>query len=272
MARIRSVKPAFFRHRRLFKAEQESGLPLRVAFAGLWTCADREGRFKWEPDELKLDCLPYDTLDFLRVLDALLTGGFIVRYACGTREYGFIPSWKEHQIINNRELASVLPPPEIDASTTRDARDTDLSEGKGREGSMEGKGVGALARAPAASPIPEDWKPSSATSTKAKVLGLTDADLRKMLTRFVPLYRSKDERCVDWDARFETWFADEATKLGRKPPSPAFAAAASKVHIKSDTPEWRAWTKHLGKSPPLDNNFGWYFDTRWPPGHKEKAA
>ena len=101
MARIRSIKPAFFRHARLFDAEKETGLPLRVAFAGLWTAADREGRFEWAPRELKLDALPYDDVDFSRVLDALWTRGHIGKYESEGREYGYIPSWEDHQVINN---------------------------------------------------------------------------------------------------------------------------------------------------------------------------
>jgi hypothetical protein len=160
MARIRTVKPAFFRHRQLFLAERETGLPLRLAFEGLWTVADREGRFKWEPDEHKLDCLPYDDVDFSRVMDALATRGFIVKYRVGGRDYGVIPSFGEHQVINNREVASKLPPPpetsEItdtttrelpvdDASGTRVPRDAILHEWKGRE--QEGKGSECDARA-----------------------------------------------------------------------------------------------------------------------------
>jgi hypothetical protein len=74
MARIRTIKPAFFRHRVLFDLERTSGLPLRIAFAGLWTVADRAGRFRWRADELKLDCLPYDPVDFGDVLAALEQG------------------------------------------------------------------------------------------------------------------------------------------------------------------------------------------------------
>ena len=48
MARIRTIKPEFFRHEALYEAEHETGLPLRVAYAGLWTAADREGRFQWK--------------------------------------------------------------------------------------------------------------------------------------------------------------------------------------------------------------------------------
>ncbi len=147
MARIRTIKPKFFTHGDLYDAEKATGLPLRVAYAGLWCASDREGRFEWRPRELKLVALPHDEVDFSRVLDALATRGYLVKYACENEEYGYIPTWRKHQIINNRESASVLPNPEgkdskilivTDASTTREARDIDASstrlQGKGREG------------------------------------------------------------------------------------------------------------------------------------------
>lgn len=146
MARIRTIKPEFFRHEALYEAERETGLPLRIAFAGLWTAADREGRFRWAPRQLKLDCLPYDDVDFSRVLDALMTRGFIVKYAVEGKYYGNIPSWKQHQVINNREKPSDLPEPSENNSLTREARADDALatpleqvqvEGKGKEGERE---------------------------------------------------------------------------------------------------------------------------------------
>lgn len=134
MARIRTVKPDFFRHEALFDAERSAGLPLRLAFAGLWTAADREGRFRWKPRELKLDCLPYDEVDFAVVLNALAEHGFVCKYTVDGQEFGFIPGWHKHQHINQREAQSNLPPPS-DASTCTHV--TAHGEGKGREG--EGK-------------------------------------------------------------------------------------------------------------------------------------
>lgn len=147
MARIRTVKPEFFKHEELFEAELETGLPLRLAFAGLWTQCDREGRFVWRPRQLKTDILPYDDLDFSRVLDAFASRGFVVKYTSGNRDFGHIPSWHRHQVINNRETASVIPDPietveNIDASKTREARvdHAGKAEGKGKEGKEEPKG------------------------------------------------------------------------------------------------------------------------------------
>jgi hypothetical protein len=139
----------------LYEAEVESGLPLRIAFAGLWTAADREGRFKWEPRELKLDCLPYDEVDFSRVLHALATRGFILFYEVEGRQYGSIPTFKTHQVVNNREQASTLPAPNENNALTRAPRVVDAcptplvqdqGEGKGRE--QEGKEKDAPQEAP----------------------------------------------------------------------------------------------------------------------------
>lgn len=153
MARIRTIKPDFFRHYDLYQLEKETGLPIRIAFAGLWTVCDREGRFKWVPPELKIACTPYDECDFSRVLHALCTRGFVVKYACNGRDFGYVPGFKTHQVINNREADSVLPDPDSDNckinDLTREPRVPDATatrevhaqaerkegrEGKGREG------------------------------------------------------------------------------------------------------------------------------------------
>ena len=140
MARIRTIKPEFFRHSRIFKAEKESGLPLRLAFAGLWTACDREGRFKWEPDELKLDCLPYDDIDFAEILNALEKHGFVQRYEIDGHSYGLVPSFTQHQVINIREAQSKIPAPEMHGNAhaiTGERQVHKPGEGKGRE--KEGK-------------------------------------------------------------------------------------------------------------------------------------
>ena len=143
--RIRTIKPEFFTHESLYDLEVSTGLPIRVSFIGLWCAADKEGRFKWEPRRLGVSILPYDLLDFSRVLDALTTRGFIVRYASEKGEFGVIPSFHRHQVINNRERDSELPEPppmaDPDACPTRAPRVPHASkeEGKGREGEGEGK-------------------------------------------------------------------------------------------------------------------------------------
>jgi hypothetical protein len=159
--RIRTIKPEFFHHEGLFEAELETKLPIRVAFAGLWCIADREGRFKWEPRRIGVQVMPYDGVDFSRVLDALTTRGFVFKYRVGDECFGFIPSFLKHQVINNRESQSILPDPEgnieqtpinteeIDACPTRAPRDDHAGqgEGKGREGKGK-EGVSQKALSP----------------------------------------------------------------------------------------------------------------------------
>ncbi len=127
-------------HDGLHDLENELRAPVRIAFIGLWCAADKEGRFRWEPRRLKAQILPYDDCDFSRVLDALATRGFLVKYRVKDALLGAIPSWKRHQIINNKERASQLPEPteheQVDATATREPRVNHAchKEGKGREG------------------------------------------------------------------------------------------------------------------------------------------
>src|SRR5262249_24813710 len=111
MPRIRTVKPELYRHEDLFEAEQVTGLPVRIAFTGLFTCCDREGRFRWRPRQLKLDVLPYDALDFAEVLETWKANGFIKGYTVGERVYGCIPTFVLHQRPSRDEPASEIPPP-----------------------------------------------------------------------------------------------------------------------------------------------------------------
>lgn len=164
MARIRTVKPALFKHEELFELEKETGLPVRLAFIGLFTCCDREGRFKWRPRALKIEVLPYDDADFSRVLDALTTRGFVRKYEVSGELFGVIPSFLKHQVINNRESKSDLPAPQEssyisststreprvdDACTTRLVQDQGEGKGKERKG-KEGKEI-YVASAPSVS-------------------------------------------------------------------------------------------------------------------------
>jgi hypothetical protein len=152
MARIRTVKPEFFKHYDLFQAEVESCLPLRLAFQGLWIVSDREGRFKWAPQALKLDALPYDEVDFSAVLDALEHFGFIIKYQVDNKIYGYIPSFTEHQRITGSEASSEskipCPPNSCEKGSTeeilRNTEETSRThgrEGKGKGKEMEGKGI-----------------------------------------------------------------------------------------------------------------------------------
>lgn len=99
MARIRTIKPEFFRHEEL----QELGAEAMLVFAGLWTQCDSKGRFVWRPRQLKLDILPFMGFDMGDVLEKLRHGGFVVRYEVGGKLYGHIPTFRNHQRITGKE-------------------------------------------------------------------------------------------------------------------------------------------------------------------------
>jgi hypothetical protein len=82
----------------------------------------------------------------------LIDVGLIAVYESGGKTYAEIPSFKQHQVINNRESESIIPSRVIDACVTRESGDQ--GEGKGREGKgREGKDLKAIVISPAEDPI-----------------------------------------------------------------------------------------------------------------------
>lgn len=152
MGRIRTIKPELFTHEGLFDLEQKTGLPIRICWCGLFTVADKEGRFIWRPRTLKTSVCPYDNLDLAKVLDALFDAGFVDRYQVDGETYGCIPTWRKHQLLNNRERESTIPPDpfprERDASSTREPRDEHAPsverKGLGEEDAWKGPGKGPV--------------------------------------------------------------------------------------------------------------------------------
>ena len=118
---------------------------------GLWSCSDREGRFKWDARRLGAQILPYEQIDFEVILKILTDNEFIVKYEVDGKTYGFVPSFSRHQVINNREQESSLPPfqqPDLFSTeltrvntgeSTGESTRADACSGEGK-GRKEGKG------------------------------------------------------------------------------------------------------------------------------------
>jgi hypothetical protein len=111
--RIRTIKPEIAQHELLFDLEKVTGFPIRFAWTMLFTVCDREGRFEWRPRILKTLCLPYDDVDFEKILDVWNENGLIVRYTADGKTFGYIPTWRKHQVMNVRESKSKLPSPGV---------------------------------------------------------------------------------------------------------------------------------------------------------------
>lgn len=134
MARIRSIKPEFFT-----SADIVSLTPLaRLFFISLWCEADREGRLSWNLSTLKLRYFPGDNCDLGELANELIDAGLVTPYEAEGKPYAEIPTFKQHQVINNREAESVIPPRACDAPSTRESgvsgEGKEGREGKGREG------------------------------------------------------------------------------------------------------------------------------------------
>lgn len=108
MARMRTIKPAFFKNEEL----AELGPYAQVLFAGLWCLADREGRLKDGARRIKSDTLPYyDDVDVDELLDRLHAAGFIRRYEVSGERLIQVATFSKHQQPHYKEVASELPPP-----------------------------------------------------------------------------------------------------------------------------------------------------------------
>lgn len=291
MARIRTIKPDFFRHEKLFEAEQQSGLPLRLAFAGLWTAADREGRFKWQPRQLKLDCLPYDDVSFGAVLDALAHHGFIVKYREETESYGYIPSWNKHQHVNTREAQSSLPAPtdeNIFSCTETHVRARGEQEGVlGREGN--GTDIGAVADATRSRDIDlfdQFWEayprrdganPREPARKKFSAIVKTGIDPKQIIAaaqRYAAEMREKGQERSQFVAQAMTWLNQQRWgDYAEMALNSEFAARRGLVRIMPETSQWTAWTKSRnGKTLPTDRDGGWWCPTEWPPGYDPETV
>jgi hypothetical protein len=148
MARIRTIKPEFFTSEDIV-----SMTPLaRLFYVALWCEADRDGRMEWKPGTLKLRYLPGDTCSITELAEELAGRGLIVLYEVNGKPYAQIPSFSKHQVINNRESPSTLPPRVTHASPTREPRVQ--AEGKeGRKG-KEGDSTEPQSDSPPASTLP----------------------------------------------------------------------------------------------------------------------
>lgn len=129
MARIRTIKPEFFT-----SSDIVSLTPLsRLFYVALWCEADREGRLNWNLGTFKLRYFPAENCNIQDLADELIQAGLVEVYCIDDKNYAEIPTFKSHQVINNREADSVLPP-RVKVACKRDS-------GEGRKEGRERKGT-----------------------------------------------------------------------------------------------------------------------------------
>ena len=90
----------------------EVSIIARLAFIGLWTLADKEGRLEDRPRYIKANLFPYEDADMDAILSELERKPFITRYEAGVKKYIQINNFTKHQRPHNTEAESDIPPPD----------------------------------------------------------------------------------------------------------------------------------------------------------------
>lgn len=228
MARIRTIKPEFFTSEDIV-----SLTPLaRLFYVSLWCESDREGRLEWKPRTLKYRYLPGDDCSVEDLGDELIKSGLIVLYEVDGKVYAEIPGFKKHQVINNRESESTIPPKNDDAPFTREsdvkAEGKEGKEGKGKEGIKEKEEKENPDASPPAQPAPQKSTGAKVTGTRLPenfqvpddwIDWATDErpdipppEMRTVAESFVDYWAAKAgaaARKVDWLATWRNWVRNQ---------------------------------------------------------------
>lgn len=141
MARIRTIKPGFF------KNEELAAVPMstRLLFIGLWCLADKEGRLEDRPKRIKAELFPYDSIEIDQQLSRLQSAGFINRYEVGELKVIQIINFSKHQRITGTEATTESDLPEFNGNTeetTWKHSGNTLDDRKGKEGKGDKEGKG----------------------------------------------------------------------------------------------------------------------------------
>lgn len=106
MARTRKIKPEFFRDQTLQLLESAyPTLRAMLTYAGLWTVADKNGTFPWDPYSIGFDVLPsVEGYSAEAAMVALEECGFVYRFQdADGYTYGTVPEFQRHQSIQGSE-------------------------------------------------------------------------------------------------------------------------------------------------------------------------
>jgi hypothetical protein len=150
MARIRTIKPDFFRHEVLQDLEAANpGRHVMLVFAALWGHCDKLGRFEWRPRQLKLDILPFLEFDMTETLTLLCQAGLLRRYEAEGKQYGLVETFEKHQRISGKEAqeSKCFPGPQEGSTGEAPEKLPGAQEGNGVQ-EQEGKGRESAASAP----------------------------------------------------------------------------------------------------------------------------
>lgn len=110
MARARNIKPGFFKNEDLASIDPHA----RLLFIGLWTHADKHGRFEVRVEKIKAEIFPYEQVMLESCLAQLWDKHFLTFYEAENKRFGQINNWKRHQTPHHKEVESGIPPCKVE--------------------------------------------------------------------------------------------------------------------------------------------------------------
>lgn len=107
--RARNIKPDFFRDAEL----SEVSIEARYLFIGLWCLADREGKLKDNPKQIRFEVFPETKTreNIENLLNSLVLRHLIERYEVSSQRYIKVVNFLKHQSPHSTEKASTIPDP-----------------------------------------------------------------------------------------------------------------------------------------------------------------
>lgn len=216
MARIRTIKPEFWRDEDLSSISAEAAL-LAI---GLLNYADDEGYFSANIKLIECDVFPLRNLSsIVPVLLQELSGIGYIRLFDGSdnKQYGQVANFVKHQVISKPRPSKIKG---LDAFRDHSGNGTGTFQvGKERKGKeKEGNGEEA---ADTEFKISLEWKPSQDAHELIKIARgklPTDDAMRAHLANFVGYWRTRDDtrRQDQWDHSFSDWVVKKESEEQRK--------------------------------------------------------
>jgi len=224
MARIRTIKPEFWRNEQLSEISAEAALMA----VGLLNHCDDEGYFNANPSILKADIFPLRNLSMTphELLSELSVIGFVELYYdeennCKSRIYGKVVKFTEHQRINRPTPSKIksLSLVSDNSLSTHGALTVGKGKGKGKgkeqgTGNREqGTGKGSVAK-PQKTPLPENFFISDDVRLWFAEKKYTE-NINDHLEAFIEKCKQHGYRYSDWDSAFKNAIRDDWAKLRR---------------------------------------------------------
>lgn len=225
MARIRTIKPDFFRSDDVAQLSYRA----RLTWVGLWTYVDDEGRGKDNARIIKGDLWPLEDevthKDVEKDLGELSKAGRIHRYEVDGEKYLLILKWTDHQRIA-KPTASKLPPPS--GSDTTPVAPTTIPvvlpepygspteplplgrEVEGEEEQGSGRGKRATRIPPDFTITPEMRQYAAAKTPDVNI----DLATEKFINHWTAASGSNASK-RDWPATWRNWMLSDQERAGR---------------------------------------------------------